>query len=88
MSDQCRGVCLDRGELDKIIERSTAAPVAAPRAEREQEIHHSREERHHDDHYFDKHGKRAWEAGKGLAGNSPGCQSINSTPVYCKSTLK
>ncbi len=33
---QCRGVWLDRGELDKIIERSTremapaAAPVAAP----------------------------------------------------------
>ena len=27
----CRGVWLDRGELDKIIERS-AAPAAAPRA--------------------------------------------------------
>nr|WP_089220429.1 zf-TFIIB domain-containing protein [Sphingomonas laterariae] len=29
---QCRGVWLDRGELDKIIERSTrdAAPAAAP----------------------------------------------------------
>lgn len=29
---QCRGVWLDRGELDKIIERSTqdAAPVAPP----------------------------------------------------------
>ena len=26
---QCRGVWLDRGELDKIIERSNAAPVAA-----------------------------------------------------------
>jgi Zn-finger nucleic acid-binding protein len=25
---QCRGVWLDRGELDKIIERSTAAPSA------------------------------------------------------------
>lgn len=25
---QCRGVWLDRGELDKIIERSAAAPVA------------------------------------------------------------
>ena len=31
---QCRGVWLDRGELDKIIERSTrdAAPVSVPRA--------------------------------------------------------
>ena len=28
---QCRGVWLDRGELDKLIERSlTAAPAAAP----------------------------------------------------------
>jgi Zn-finger nucleic acid-binding protein len=27
---QCRGVWLDRGELDKIIERSAAAPPAAP----------------------------------------------------------
>lgn len=27
---QCRGVWLDRGELDKIIERSAAAPSAAP----------------------------------------------------------
>lgn len=32
----CRGVWLDRGELDKIIERSAAysAPPAPPRAER------------------------------------------------------
>lgn len=30
---QCRGVLLDRGELDKIIERSfSAAPAAAPQA--------------------------------------------------------
>lgn len=27
---QCRGVWLDRGELDKIIERSAAAPPSAP----------------------------------------------------------
>lgn len=27
---QCRGVWLDRGELDKIIERSTPAAAAAP----------------------------------------------------------
>ena len=26
----CRGVWLDRGELDKIVERSLGAPVAAP----------------------------------------------------------
>lgn len=28
---QCRGVWLDRGELDKIIERSAAAPPPQPR---------------------------------------------------------
>ena len=28
---KCRGVWLDRGELDKVIERAAAAPVAAPR---------------------------------------------------------
>ncbi|HEX6908858.1 MAG TPA: zf-TFIIB domain-containing protein [Longimicrobium sp.] len=27
---QCRGVWLDRGELDKIIDRSAAQPAAAP----------------------------------------------------------
>lgn len=27
---KCRGVWLDRGELDKIIERSAAAPAAPP----------------------------------------------------------
>ena len=29
---QCRGVWLDRGELDKIIERSMTAPPPAPAA--------------------------------------------------------
>ncbi|TWC68131.1 zf-TFIIB domain-containing protein [Herbaspirillum sp. SJZ099] len=34
---QCRGVWLDRGELDKLIERSAASamPVAAPAAQRQ-----------------------------------------------------
>lgn len=30
---QCRGVWLDRGELDKIIDRAAVAPAAAPRVE-------------------------------------------------------
>ena len=30
---QCRGVWLDRGELDKIIERSAAAPAPQPSRE-------------------------------------------------------
>jgi Zn-finger nucleic acid-binding protein len=39
---QCRGVWLDRGELDKIVERSAGpAPSAPPR----QEIRHERHER-------------------------------------------
>ena len=29
----CRGVWLDRGELDKIIERNMASPNAAPRGD-------------------------------------------------------
>ena len=41
---QCRGVWLDRGELDKIIERSAPAPAAAspqagPRAEPAPPLH-------------------------------------------------
>ena len=32
----CRGVWLDRGELDKIIERSTAEPAPAARPEPQQ----------------------------------------------------
>ena len=41
----CRGVWLDRGELDKLIERS-AAPVAAPAQQPDEPY---RERRHHDD---------------------------------------
>lgn len=39
---QCRGVWLDRGELDKIIERSTpaAAPAPAPAAPQPQPHYH------------------------------------------------
>lgn len=39
----CRGVWLDRGELDKIIERSAApaaAPQPAPQAQPQQHGHH------------------------------------------------
>ena len=45
---KCRGVWLDRGELDKIIERSAAGEPAAPAyAER------PREHRYDDDHRRD-----------------------------------
>lgn len=46
---QCRGVWLDRGELDKIIERSS--PTMKPDGRREPE-HDDR-----DKHYEDKHGQ-------------------------------
>ncbi|QPF75851.1 hypothetical protein G8A07_25020 [Roseateles sp. DAIF2] len=37
---QCRGVWLDRGELDKLIERSVAAQPPAPQAPQAQQPQH------------------------------------------------
>ncbi len=56
---QCRGVWLDRGELDKIIERSTqqmeqAAPQ--PRQYYKKDKHH---EDDHDDHHYHKK-RKSW----------------------------
>jgi uncharacterized protein len=50
---KCRGVWLDRGELDKIIERSlSGAPQQAPQ-------HFSGHDDHHDTHGgYGKHGRR------------------------------
>ena len=47
---KCRGVWLDRGELDKIIERAAPAALAqsAPQAREPR-----REARHHDDRRYD-----------------------------------
>lgn len=47
---KCRGVWLDRGELDKIIERSASA-APAPSAPQAREPR--REARHHDDRRYD-----------------------------------
>ncbi|RZT30783.1 TFIIB-type zinc ribbon-containing protein [Cupriavidus agavae] len=65
---QCRGVWLDRGELDKILERSESAPppaqAAAPRQSAPPPSHHhgDRDHRGYDrrDSYdrYDKHDKR------------------------------
>ncbi len=57
---QCRGVWLDRGELDKIIERSAAAaapaPVRAATPPPPPEVRH-RDTRHlGQQHYGDQHG--------------------------------
>lgn len=59
---QCRGVWLDRGELDKIIERSAAlsapaaaAPAAHASAPRQDD---RRFDKHYDDDYFKKGRKK------------------------------
>jgi len=63
---QCRGVWLDRGELDKIIERSTPAQAASahqppppvpPQQQYHQPEYPSSHGKHgHDDHHDSKHG--------------------------------
>ncbi len=58
---KCRGVWLDRGELDKIIERSMAVPTEL--AVRQETTHHERGEgrmysKHHDDHHHGQYGRR------------------------------
>jgi Zn-finger nucleic acid-binding protein len=55
---KCRGVWLDRGELDKIIERSARDDIAPPSFS---QPHHSvdnryRDEGRRDDHYRDDRG--------------------------------
>lgn len=56
---KCRGVWLDRGELDKLIERAQeeAAPAPTQQPQREptrdyrpQQEHHYKEQQHHDSH--------------------------------------
>ena len=52
---KCRGVWLDRGELDKIIERATAE-MSSRSVPAEREEHHDQYyDKHHDKHY-DDHG--------------------------------
>lgn len=63
---QCRGVWLDRGELDKIIERATPAPpkipeqqYRAPEQQNRAPEHHTSQPKwshEHDDHHNSKHG--------------------------------
>ncbi|HRR42237.1 MAG TPA: zf-TFIIB domain-containing protein [Syntrophales bacterium] len=48
---KCRGVWLDRGELDKIIERSMTE--TSSRSNQEPRYEERRE--HHDDKHYDKH---------------------------------
>jgi Zn-finger nucleic acid-binding protein len=56
---KCRGVWLDRGELDKIIERSQRDAPPPPSEPRREERSHQR--RDHDDHYKHKHhSRKSW----------------------------
>lgn len=63
---QCRGVWLDRGELDKIIERSTslAAPAAAPGASYASAPERYDERRYDDRRYEDKYRDDYYKKGK------------------------
>jgi hypothetical protein len=63
---QCRGVWLDRGELDKIIERSMREPVQeapapspAMQSPYQAPQHYSNGHGHHGRHHDDHHGYRA-----------------------------
>jgi Zn-finger nucleic acid-binding protein len=59
---KCRGVWLDRGELDKIIERSAIAPAsqAAP-GYRNEPQRYSKHDDHHDEHgNYGQHRKKSW----------------------------
>lgn len=68
---KCRGVWLDRGELDKIIERSVPAaapeqrpPAAAPY---QQEQSYNRPyDKHHDKHHGDDHDGHYHKKKKGI----------------------
>lgn len=51
---ECRGIWLDRGELDKIIERSTQQPTH----QQSNESYHKKNYKHDDDHYGYKKKKR------------------------------
>lgn len=61
---QCRGVWLDRGELDKIIDRSVAAPQPAPQAPQQAYDRYDdrRDERRYDrdQGHYKKRRKESW----------------------------
>ena len=70
---QCRGVWLDRGELDKIIERSAPAAVAQPAMpvqpmppQMPQQGYMQPPQGYNNDYYVDKHGHQKRK--KGLLG--------------------
>lgn len=59
---QCRGVWLDRGELDKIIEKSTSANAAPERRSPEMPAN---DQRDYYDHHDDRHSEHGYGHGYG-----------------------
>jgi Zn-finger nucleic acid-binding protein len=55
---KCRGVWLDRGKLDKIIERSTPGMPAQPNPARQEDRPDKHYDKHRDDHYGGPHKKK------------------------------
>ena len=64
---QCRGVWLDRGELDKIIERS-AAPAPAPMQQPPQQDDRYRDQRPRDDRYRDDYNRKPYKKRESFLG--------------------
>lgn len=62
---ECRGVWLDRGELDKIIERSQPQSMQSPPNQQPHNDGYRPQyhDKHHDDHGYGSHGyhkKKSW----------------------------
>jgi uncharacterized protein len=62
---ECRGVWLDRGELDKIIERSQSQAIQHPQSQLPCSDGYGSQphDRHHDDHGYNSQGhhrKKSW----------------------------
>lgn len=55
---KCRGVWLDRGELDKIIERSTSGSPQVQSRESDYEPHDRHRGKHHEDEHYKGHYKK------------------------------
>jgi Zn-finger nucleic acid-binding protein len=57
---KCRGVWLDRGELDKLIEKSSTVPgqqIIQPIQQQNKDVYHNRNEIY-SNHYSDNHHKK------------------------------
>ena len=57
---RCRGVWLDRGELDKILERSAAELDTPPASPRIPEYRQERDRDRHDEYKYHKHKRRSF----------------------------